>query len=92
MRCRIVGIVPKSALVKQFGIRVRELRVQRGWSQENLAHRARMHRNAISLIERGDRSSTLETIEKLCKAFLLQPADLMPEIESVKTAVLRQKK
>lgn len=82
----------KSALVKNFGSRIRELRVQRGWSQEELAHRARLHRNAVSLLELGNRSSTLETIEKLCKALLLQPADLMPEIESVKAAVLRQRR
>jgi XRE family transcriptional regulator, regulator of sulfur utilization len=92
VRYRIVGVVPKSPLVKQFGSRVRELRLRRGWSQEDLADRAKLHRNAVSLIERGDRSSTLETIEKLCKAFLLQPADLMPEIESVKAALLRQKR
>jgi len=84
--------VSKSALVKNFGSRIRELRVQRGWSQEELAHRARLHRNAVSLLELGNRSSTLETIEKLCKALLLQPADLMPEIESVKAAVLRQRR
>lgn len=82
----------RGSLVKRFGQRLRELRVQRGWSQEKLGDRAKLHRNAISLIERGDRSSTLETVEKLCKAFQLQPVDLMPELDAVKSAVLRQKR
>lgn len=73
--------MPKSALVKSFGSLVRELRVRRGWSQEDLGHKAKLHRNAVSLIERGDRSSTLETIEKLCRAFDVQPAELMPRLE-----------
>jgi transcriptional regulator with XRE-family HTH domain len=72
--------VPKSALVKSFGKRIRELRVRHGWSQEDLAHRARLHRNAVSLIELGGRSSTLETIEKLCRAFDVQPRDLIPRL------------
>lgn len=71
----------RSRLIFRFGERVRELRLQRGWSQEELGYAADLHRNAISLIERGDRSSTLETIEKLCQALRLQPSALMPEIE-----------
>jgi transcriptional regulator with XRE-family HTH domain len=72
--------VPKSALVKSFGKRIRELRVRHGWSQEDLGYRAKLHRNAISLIERGDRSSTLETVEKLSRAFDVQPRDLIPRL------------
>ena len=66
--------------VKQFGARIRELREARGWSQEALADAARLHRTHISLIERGQRSVQLETIESLAIALGVQPAALMPRI------------
>jgi transcriptional regulator with XRE-family HTH domain len=65
---------------REFGLRVRALREARGLSQEDLGHRARLHRTAISFIERAQRSATLETIEKLARALEVQPADLMPPL------------
>lgn len=49
-------------------------------SQEELADAADLHRTHISLIERGQRSVRLETIERLATALQVQPADLMPQI------------
>lgn len=66
--------------VRDFGDRVRELREARGYSQEELGFRARLHRTAISFIERAERSATLETVEKLAIALGVQPADLMPPL------------
>ena len=69
-----------SRFVKQFGAKVRELRDARGLSQEALADAAGLHRTHISLIERGQRSARLETIESLATALGIQPADLMPTV------------
>lgn len=69
-----------SAFIKAFGDRVRKLRVQRGYSQEELAHRARLHRTQISLVERGQRSVRLDTIMQLAVALGVQPAVLMPKL------------
>ena len=66
--------------VRQFGNRVRELREERGWSQEALADAAGLHRTHISLIERGQRAVRLETIESLAIALRVQPAELMPTV------------
>lgn len=66
---------------KDFGIRVRETRLKRGLSQEQLGFDAGLHRTAISFIERAERSATLETIEKLAIALDVQPAELMPTIK-----------
>lgn len=51
-------------------------------SQEELGFEAGLHRTAISFIERADRSATLETIEKLALALEVQPAELMPTVQS----------
>ncbi len=69
-----------SRFVKQFGAKVRELRDAKGLSQEALADAAGLHRTHISLIERGQRSVRLETIESLAIALRIQPTELMPTV------------
>ena len=66
--------------VKDFGLRVREVREASGLSQEALAFKAKMHRTAISFIERAQRSATLETVEKLSRALNVEPGELMPPL------------
>ncbi|MFN0011742.1 MAG: helix-turn-helix domain-containing protein [Phycisphaerales bacterium] len=70
----------KGDFAQDFGVRVRELRTARGLSQEALANKARLHRTAISFIERAERSATLETIEKLARALEVEPSELMPKL------------
>ncbi|MCB0743157.1 MAG: helix-turn-helix transcriptional regulator [Ignavibacteriae bacterium] len=56
-------------ILKVFGIRVRELRLSKNWSQEILAEKADFHRTYIGMIERGERNISLINIQKLAKAF-----------------------
>jgi transcriptional regulator with XRE-family HTH domain len=65
---------------RQFGQKVRALRVAREMSQEALADAAGLHRTHISLIERGQRSVRLETVRSLAVALGVQPAKLMPKV------------
>jgi transcriptional regulator with XRE-family HTH domain len=69
--------MPPIDLPTQFGERVRELRKAGGLSQDKLADRAGLDRTHISLIERGQRSVRLETIQKLAEALGVEPADLL---------------
>ncbi|HEV3167988.1 MAG TPA: helix-turn-helix transcriptional regulator [Isosphaeraceae bacterium] len=50
---------------KTFGGRIRQLRNERGWSQEELADRAELHRTYIGAIERGEQNVSLLNVEKL---------------------------
>lgn len=52
---------------KVFGKKVAELRKMRHLSQEELAERCNVHRTYIGSIERGEKSPTLNTIEKIAK-------------------------
>jgi len=52
----------------KFGNRVRELRKEKGISQEDLAYKAGLHRTYIGMIERGEKNITIKNIEKLAKA------------------------
>ncbi|MBN8809634.1 MAG: helix-turn-helix transcriptional regulator [Sphingomonas sp.] len=44
---------------------LRRLRQERGWSQEDFADRAGIHRTYVSDIERGARNPTITVVEKL---------------------------
>lgn len=54
--------------VKQFGKKVKEIRLQKKMSQGDVARILNVHRSYISGIERGVRNPSLTTIEKVAKA------------------------
>lgn len=56
--------------------RIKALRRQRGWSQEQLARRVGTSNQMISLLERGQRRLTLDWLEKLADALACLPADV----------------
>jgi transcriptional regulator with XRE-family HTH domain len=56
------------SLEQAFGRRLKDRRVKRGLSQEELAHQSGLHRTYISQIERGLKSPTLATIYAIASA------------------------
>jgi transcriptional regulator with XRE-family HTH domain len=60
----------------RFGSRVRQLRNERGWSQEAFADRAGLHRTYIGSIERGEQNISLENIEKVAATLGVSLAEL----------------
>ena len=57
-----------TAIKKQFGARIRELRLDKGLSQEELAFKAGVHRTYLGGIERGERNPSLKNIAAIAKA------------------------
>lgn len=51
----------------RFGKRISKLRREQNISQEDFAFSCNVHRTYIGAIERGEKSPTLNTIEKLAK-------------------------
>jgi len=68
-----------SEILKQFGERVRKLRKLKDISQEELAHRADLHRTYIGMIERAEKNITLLNIEKIANALEVSIKDLFNE-------------
>lgn len=52
-------------LNESFANVLKRLRIQKGFSQEELAFKANLHRTYISQLERGLKSPTLNTISNL---------------------------
>jgi transcriptional regulator with XRE-family HTH domain len=54
--------------LRQFGKRIRQYRLARGLSQEELAEKANLHRTYIGAVERGERNASLKSILRIAKA------------------------
>lgn len=65
---------------KTLGEHIRTLRKQAGWSQEELADVAGLHRTYVGAIERGERNVSLINIVQLARALRVKPADLLEGI------------
>jgi len=62
---------------KQFGKKVREIRLKQGLSQGDIARRLNLHRSYISGIERGVRNPSLKVIQKVAKALGAKVSDIL---------------
>ena len=67
----------KQNILINFGIRVREIRKEKELSQEELAHKANLHRTYIGMIERAEKNITLLNIEKIAKALEVNVKELL---------------
>lgn len=65
----------------RFGMRVRELRIERRLPQAVLAHLAQVNRNYLSDVERGKRNVSLRVIASLARALGVEIQDLFTERE-----------
>jgi transcriptional regulator with XRE-family HTH domain len=63
----------------KFGNRIKELRKEKGLSQEKLANLAEIDRTYLPTIEKGERNVSIEIIEKLAIALEIKIKDLFNE-------------
>lgn len=67
----------KSEILILFGNKVREIRLSKGLSQEQLAHLSDLHRTYIGMIERAEKNITLINIKKIAKGLDVSIIDLL---------------
>jgi transcriptional regulator with XRE-family HTH domain len=60
-------IVEMQTTQVRLGQKIRKLRTEKGWSQEDFADMCGIGRAHMSLIERGQQNLTLATLETICK-------------------------
>jgi transcriptional regulator with XRE-family HTH domain len=70
-------------LLTGLGATIRDIRRERGISQERLSLDSGIHRNYIGGIERAERQPTLTTIAVLADNLGVRPSELIARAESV---------
>ena len=65
-------------VLKRFGLRLRELRLAAGLSQEQLADKSGLHRTYIGGIERGERNVGVLNIVQIARALRVRVGELFP--------------
>ena len=61
-----------------YGDRLRQIRTEKGVSQEALAASAELHRTYVSSVERGERNVSLVNIARLAEALGVPIRDFFP--------------
>ena len=64
-----------------FGQALRHARTKRKWTQTDLALRAGVDRNYVSLIELGRNSPSVRLMFRLCDALDITPSDMLKDVE-----------
>src|SRR5208283_2638256 len=58
------------------GERIRNLRKERGWSQEELGEKADLHHTYVGAVERGEKNASIDTLDKIADALGIEIVDL----------------
>lgn len=69
--------IKNKALIVALGERIRELRLHRGFSQEELAYEADVPLSQIGRIERGENNPTISTLHVLAEALGVELKELV---------------
>jgi transcriptional regulator with XRE-family HTH domain len=64
-----------------LGVRIRQLRKEREWSQEDLAAASDLHWTYIGQVERGERNLTLQSLRAIAKALGLKMSELLAGVD-----------
>jgi transcriptional regulator with XRE-family HTH domain len=71
-----------ATLEKTFGIVLRDIRKERGLSQETLAFESGYHPTYIGQLERGQKSPSLRTIMNLAAALATPGSEMVRRVEA----------
>lgn len=68
---------------EQLGMRIKYLRTQRKWSQEDLSLESNVNKNYISDLENGRRNPSLDVLERIADALSITLEELFRGIETI---------
>jgi transcriptional regulator with XRE-family HTH domain len=67
--------------IEQFSMVLRQMREERGWSQEQLAERADLNRSYLGEVERGSAVPSIVTVSKLAGALDIRLSSMIARCE-----------
>ena len=63
--------------LKKLGNKIRKIRMEKGMSQEMVAHEAGIERSYMGAIERGERNPSYDKFLSIAKAIKVKPSELL---------------
>ena len=63
--------------LKQLGLRIREVRQARGWTQDQFAGKCDLHRTFIGSVERGERNVSILNLRLMTRVLRVKLSDLL---------------
>jgi transcriptional regulator with XRE-family HTH domain len=66
----------------RFAANLRSARLAHGFSQEELAARAGLHRNYIGSVERNEKNISIDSMERLALALGVDVLDLLARVQA----------
>lgn len=70
--------------VMRLGRRIRQLRKDKGFSQEGLANQTKIDRSYMGAIERGERNITLLKLFHICDVLEIEPIEVFKDFDTSK--------
>ena len=65
--------------LRRIGDRIRERRIARGWTQDELGEKCELHRTFIGSVERGERNISILNLKGIAGVLRVSLADLLTE-------------
>jgi FixJ family two-component response regulator len=76
-----LGRTPQDRLRDQLGLRIKVLRIEKGWALKDLARETGVSVSQLSSIERGAHLPSMESLLGLCQALEIRPSELLASIK-----------
>jgi XRE family transcriptional regulator, regulator of sulfur utilization len=70
----------KDPYLVALGKTIQALRVEKGMSQEKLAHAAGIYRNYVGMIERAETNVTIGALRKICGVLEIELSKLLEKV------------
>lgn len=68
-------------IAQEVGLIIRQVRIEKGLSQEELSYKCELHRTYIGSIERAEKVASIITLEKIAKALEIPISEIFMQYE-----------
>ena len=72
--------IDEKHFLRALGQRLRELRQARGWTQDQLAEKCKLHRTFIGSVERGERNVSILNLRHIARVLRVSLNDLLANL------------
>ena len=78
----------KKSIATEIGLILRQIRIDKSLSQEDLAFKCDLYRTYIGSIEKAEKTATILTLEKVVNALEVSLSDIFKQYEKIKLLIV----